>query len=128
MQHFLESVNECRGVFFLGNEIQKDCSDFLVVNSSNRDMEVGSEDAARVDAEYAFKRRIFIDPEGVNVFECIESFSGDDTPVGNREFELSRIAGDEEVTNDAEEDEGNRHHEAIGEDRIGDDEREENSR
>lgn len=81
-----------------------------------------------MDAEHTIERRLAMDPERVDILESIERLAADQALVGDHEFEFARVTGDEEVADDADQDECDRHERAIGENRIGDDECEEDGR
>ena len=124
MQHFLESVNDSRLVFFLRNEVEEDFSDFLIIDPGDRDVDIGGEDASRVNAEDAFEWWFLVDAEGIDIFKLVECLSAENSFIGDSELKFPWISGDKEIANDAEEDERNRHEGTIGENGVGDDERE----
>ena len=128
MQHFLEGVNDGRTVPFLRDESGKELAQLVGWGITDRDVDERGEDAVRVDAEHALERRLGIDMERMDVLESVERLAADYALIGDHELELTRVAGDEEIANDADQDKGDRHDRAVGKDGVGDDEREEDSR
>lgn len=128
MQHFLQSVNYCRLVFFLGDELNEEFAEFVGRYVTDGDVDERGKDAVRMDAEDTLERRLAMDPERVDILESVERFAADQTLVGDHELEFARVTGDEKIADDTDQDENDRHERAIGKDGVGDDEREENGR
>lgn len=128
MQHFLQSVNHGRLVFLLRNELDEEFAEFIGWDVADWDMDEWGEDAIGMDTEHTLERRFAMNPERVDVVEGVERFSADESFVRHHELEFARVARDEEVADNADQDKDDRHERAIGEDGVRDDEGEEDGR
>ena len=122
MQQSLQNVNHARIVGLLGELYGQEASDGFVVEVGEGNMDMRRQDAGGPDREEVFERWIGMDEERSDGVVGVEFIVGEDAAVGQRETVLLGLGDMHQIADDADQDEGNRHHRAIGIERPRDNE------
>jgi hypothetical protein len=120
MKHMGENVNQSEFVFVLGDEGCEDAAEGLGILITERDMYVGRDIGPSFETQTRGVRDFIENPERLRVFKR-EEFAIDDDALG-RDIAVEDTSGlmQEEIAHEANEDKGDSHDGAIGQDSIAD--------
>lgn len=94
----------------------------------DRDMDVGDQVAVGFDREEVIERRLIVEVERFDIFELIELFAGDDAFGGEVEGDDGWFVAEGQIAGHADQNECDGHDRAVGIERPGDDDDQENDR